>query len=151
MNCSALLRITIYFFRPKILNICYQYSVVNYEQLHDSYLNRLYRQSNNFKNHNSKSRTLFEDQDILRIVKIIYYFIFSYKQLCFTAMTKKSRIIVIEFFQRSVLVFPHKISRDKEFAAYDYIGPSDVEIFPDGFVKMAKKVSNEDQIKANEK
>jgi hypothetical protein len=49
------------------------------------------------------------------------------------------------------LVFPHKISRDKEFAAYDYIGPSDVEIFPDGFVKMAKKVSNEDQIKVNEK
>jgi len=35
------------------------------------------------------------------------------------------------------MVLPKKSSRDKEMAAYDYIGPSDFEIYPNGLVRMA--------------
>jgi hypothetical protein len=49
----------------------------------------------------------------------------------------------VTFLQRPYLVLPHKLARDKEFAAYDYIGPSDIELYPNGYFKMAAENSSD--------
>jgi hypothetical protein len=41
------------------------------------------------------------------------------------------------WFQKPVVVMPAKKSRAKEVAAYDYTGPSDIEIYDNGVVRMA--------------